>query len=339
MPERYATLPLTQIEPDPLQPRVEMESVNDSTVTEARTLQGLAQSIREFGVLQPIRVRRLPDTPEARYCIVSGQRRFEAARLAGLEALPVLIEDEHESSEDRLLRQVTENLQRKALTATELALAISTLLQSGASRELVQQRLGVPSSQVTILLSLLKLNEPVKVAFARGRIESPRAAYDLNRLPRAVQEAVIAEADSQGRVIAQTDVRDARQALKTARPAGVARFEGPPLAPAEYGALQAALHDGVHEAYAPAPDRDAVFGQDWRKAVSARKGAKGGEGTAGVLTKVSLPSLQLSREQVLRLLNGLCASGLVTEKARDECQTLTQPDALAQRLSEILQRI
>ena len=73
MRERYAALPLDQIEADPLQPRHELESVDDPTMTEARTLQGLAQSIREFGMLQPIRVRRVDDA--------AGER--DVARLDG----------------------------------------------------------------------------------------------------------------------------------------------------------------------------------------------------------------------------------------------------------------
>ena len=69
MRERYAALPLDQIEADPLQPRHELESVDDPTMTEARTLRGLAQSIAEFGILQPIRVRRVSNDDGERYRI------------------------------------------------------------------------------------------------------------------------------------------------------------------------------------------------------------------------------------------------------------------------------
>lgn len=343
MRERYAALPLNQIEADPMQPRHELESVDDPTMTEARTLRGLAQSIAEFGILQPIRVRRVDDAAGERYRIVSGQRRYEAAKLAGLETVPTLIEDDTDSAENRLLRQVTENFQRKALTATELALAISSLLRGGATRDEVEQKLGVPTSQVTILLSLLKLSEPVKVAFAQGQIESPRAAYDLNRLPPSVQAQVISQAETTGRVIGQRDVRAARAETTLGAAANARRFEAPAIPEVEYEALQQVLADGVVEAYEPAADRDAVFGTTWRaKATWANTTLKVPN---TVLRKdvpdaiVDVPGCQLSRTQVLRLVDCLQLSGLIGTKDVKKAQALTDMNILGQRLVELLHRV
>ena len=343
MRERYAALPLDQIEADPLQPRHELESVDDPTMTEARTLRGLAQSIAEFGMLQPIRVRRVSDDDGERYRIVSGQRRFEAAKLAGLVTVPTLIEEVDESSGNRLLRQVTENFQRKALTATELALAISSLLQGGATRDEVEQKLGVPTSQVTILLSLLKLSEPVKVAFAQGQIESPRAAYDLNRLPPSVQTQVIAQAESTGRVIGQRDVRAARAETTLGAAATARRFEAPRLPEVEYEALQQMLSDGVVEAYQPDTDRDAVFGKAWRAQSTGTHTtlnipqASAFKGEADPVVQV--PGLQMSRTQVLRLVDCLQLHGLIGSKEAKKAQALTDMTALGQRLVELLHKV
>ena len=343
MRERYAALPLDQIEADPLQPRHELESVDDPTMTEARTLRGLAQSIAEFGILQPIRVRRVSDDDGERYRIVSGQRRYEAAKLAGLETVPTLIEDGEETSGNRLLRQVTENFQRKALTATELALAISSLLQGGATRDEVEQKLGVPTSQVTILLSLLKLSEPVKVAFAQGQIESPRAAYDLNRLPPSVQAQVIAQAESMGRVIGQRDVRAARAETTLGAAATARRFEAPAIPEYEYEALQQVLADGVVEAYEPAADRDAVFGTAWRaKAAWANTTLNVPQASAFKAEAdptVDVPSMQLSRTQVLRLVDCLQLHGLIGAKDVKKARALTDMNILGQRLVELLHRV
>lgn len=343
MRERYAALPLDQIEADPMQPRHELESVDDPTMTEARTLRGLAQSIAEFGILQPIRVRRVSDDDGERYRIVSGQRRYEAAKLAGLDTVPTLIEEVEESSGNRLLRQVTENFQRKALTATELALAISSLLQGGATRDEVEQKLGVPTSQVTILLSLLKLSEPVKVAFAQGQIESPRAAYDLNRLPPSVQTQVIAQAENSGRVIGQRDVRAARAETTLGAAASARRYEAPVLPEAEYEALQQVLADDVFETYEPAADRDAVFGKYWWTQTTwdhmMLNVPQASAFTGETDPTVKVPGFELSRTQVLRLVDCLQMHGLIGTKDVKKSQALTNMTALGQQLVELLHKI
>lgn len=258
MSEQFSLLSLDSLQPDPHQPRREMESENHS-VTEAHTLQGLANSIREVGILQPIRVR-----PQgAGYVIVSGQRRYEAARMLGLQEVPCLIIDKPQDSAQTLVAQVTENLQRKAMTATELALAVQTLTQAGQSQDVVAKKLGIQSSQVTLLLNLLTLSGPVKSAFERGRVESPRAAYDLNKLPPALQEQLIVEAEHKDRVVTQRDVREAKQLYAQRLSQVRHRFEVPAISSEEYEALTSCLNDGVFDAYDPTADRFAVFGDDW----------------------------------------------------------------------------
>lgn len=305
MDDRYAMLPIEQIEPDPLQPRHELESADDPTLTEARTLQGLAHSIAEVGILQPIRVRRIVDAVGERYRIISGQRRYEAAKIVGLDIVPCLVDDSPGDAGAVLLVQITENLQRKALTANELAIAVHTLLNQNASRDEVARQLGIQSSQITLLLSLLKLSDPVKSAFARGRIESPRAAYDLNRLPPALQERLIVEADAKGRIVTQRDVREERLAHQQQAQSERHRYEAPALSQPEYTALLALLNDGVTEDYAPGADRAVVFGSDWitLERYPQEIQQRLPQGTAG--PSVEVPRFRLTQAQAERLLSWL----------------------------------
>jgi ParB/RepB/Spo0J family partition protein len=265
MSERFALLPLDALQPDPNQPRREMESENRN-VTEAHTLQGLANSIREVGILQPIRVRSIDTQGQAEvagYLIVSGQRRYEAARMVGLKEVPCLVVETPQNAAQTLVSQVTENLQRKAMTATELALAVQSLTQSGHTQDEVARKLGIQPSQVTLLLNLLSLGGPAQSAFERGRVESPRAAYDLNKLPPAVQEQLIAEAEHKDRVITQRDVREAKQLYAQQLSQVRHRYEAVLLTQQDHADVMACLDDGVQDRYDPSEDRFAVFGPDW----------------------------------------------------------------------------
>jgi ParB/RepB/Spo0J family partition protein len=309
MSDQFFTLPLASLSPDPHQPRRELE--NDSnTVTEAATLQGLANSIAEVGILQPIRVRAVADVAGApHYQIISGQRRFEAARMLGLGVVPCLVIDEPANASHTLVAQVTENLQRKAMTPSELAVAVQTLVAAGATQDEVARKLGIQSSQVTLLLNLLVLAGPVKVAFERGRIESPRAAYDLNKLPPALQEQLIGEAENKGRVVTQRDVREVKQLHAKQLSQVRHRYEAPEVTADEYQAFAQCLDDGVEDNYDPMNDRDAVFGEDWTQ-IEARQSRSpaGGSGTPTGANadnvdalRVRVPGFTLGRDQVFRL--------------------------------------
>ena len=308
MSDQFLTLPLAFLSPDPNQPRRELE--NDSAgVTEAHTLQGLANSIREVGILQPIRVRAVDaEDGETRYTIVSGQRRYEAAKMLRLTSVPCLVIDEPRDASHTLVSQVTENLQRKAMTASELALAVQSLVQSGATQEAVAHKLGIQPSQVSLLLNLLVLSGPVKVAFERGRIESPRAAYDLNKLPPQLQEQLIGEAEHKGRIVTQRDVREVKQLYAHKLSQVRHRYEVPAVTKEEYSAFTECLVDGVQDHYDPTEDRFAVFGPDWPHWETRQTGLVWGAGqpapndadTVDAL-RVRVPGFTLTRDQVLRL--------------------------------------
>lgn len=348
MAEQFMTLPLALLTPDPQQPRRELESDN-TTVTEAHTLQGLADSIREVGILQPIRVRALPaaegvDVAQQgapRYMIVSGQRRYEAAKMLGLSKVPCLVVDESADASKTLVSQLAENLQRKAMTASELALAVQSLVQSGATQAEVAQRLGIPASQVTLLLNLLQLASPVKAAFERGRIESPRAAYDLNKLPTSLQTQLIAEADRKERVITQRDVREVKllnsKQMAQARP----RYEPPEVSVDEYSDFLQCIQDGIHDEYDPTDDCDAVFGPEWRTLYGVQTGQYpqpgqrlgGADALADTVDaiRVRVPGFTLTRDQCMRLYAAMSWT--------PPSEQLEDPAALGRELARLLSEV
>ena len=137
MNETYIQIPRQQLQIDPDQPRQELEGL--PTDTEFRTLQGLADSIRQVGILQPLRVRRLAP---GSYQILSGHRRFEAAKLAEKELLPCIVVESTGEPGDVRLAQITENVQRKAMTASELAWSVEELVRNGLTQAEVAPNWG-----------------------------------------------------------------------------------------------------------------------------------------------------------------------------------------------------
>jgi ParB family chromosome partitioning protein len=132
--EALQYLPIGSIDPDPDQPRREMEAPDE--LNEARTLAGLSDSIQRLGMLQPIRVRAVEG---GRYVIVTGERRYLAAKMAGLDQVPVIVT----AQQNLLLEQLTENVQRKAMTPLELADAIQQMLEQGWQQIEISRQLGL----------------------------------------------------------------------------------------------------------------------------------------------------------------------------------------------------
>jgi ParB family transcriptional regulator, chromosome partitioning protein len=157
------TLPLASLRPNRLQPRT---SFNESAIEE------LAESIRAQGVVQPLIVT--PDG-EGLYAIVAGERRFRAARRAGLEEVPVVI---REVANDRELLELAlvENLQRSDLNAIEEAEAYLALQEKfGLSQEEIAARVGKGRPTVANSLRLLKLPEEVLELLRGGQLTAGQA--------------------------------------------------------------------------------------------------------------------------------------------------------------------
>lgn len=177
-------IPIDMIDPNPLQPR---------TVFASDRLEELAQSIRANGVIQPLIVRR----EGARYELIAGERRWRASRLAGLEIVPVVVQD---FAEDRLLEvALIENIQREDLNPIETAQAFDRLgREMGLSHEEIGRRTGQDRSTVANTIRLLKLPAEVQRLVAENRLRMGQARA-LLALPDAAMQIKIAEkATAQG---------------------------------------------------------------------------------------------------------------------------------------------
>ena len=162
---QYISLPL--LHPNPQQPRRHFDETG---------LQELAASIRAYGILQPLTVRRM----EKGYQLIAGERRLRAARIAGLREVPCLVARVDE--QDAGMLALIENLQRRDLDCFEEAAAIARLIHRyGLSQEQAAEKLGRSQSAVANKLRLLRLEEPVVDALHRYGL-TERHARALLRL-------------------------------------------------------------------------------------------------------------------------------------------------------------
>ncbi|MCS6908022.1 MAG: ParB/RepB/Spo0J family partition protein [Anaerolineales bacterium] len=156
-------VPIERIVPNPLQPRAQIESGQ---------LAELAQSIREHGILQPLVVSYDPE--QERYVLIAGERRWLAAKQAGLSAVPVIQRQVDERT--RLELALVENLQREDLDPLEAAEAYRVLIEHfHLSHEKISERVGKSRVAITNTLRLLKLPEAVKEALRQRRISEGHA--------------------------------------------------------------------------------------------------------------------------------------------------------------------
>lgn len=142
---------ISRIEPNPYQPRTEFNQ---------EALEELAASIKLLGLIQPITVRPLPD---GRYQIISGERRFRASQIAGLEKIPAYIRKTDDQG--MLEMAIVENIQREDLDSIEVALSFQRLIEEcNLTQEAMAERVGKKRTTVTNYLRLLKL--PAEIQFA-----------------------------------------------------------------------------------------------------------------------------------------------------------------------------
>lgn len=144
-------------------------------------LEGLAQSIREHGVLQPVKVARAPG---GRYTLLWGQRRVLAARLAGLEAIPAVVEQWRPDATALQLEQLVENLQRADMAPLEEAAALQAVIEAWPTltHEQLGAKLGRSRAWVSNSLRLLEAPEAVRAALEQGKVSgtAARAAIGLS---------------------------------------------------------------------------------------------------------------------------------------------------------------
>lgn len=178
-------IPVGQIEPNPHQPRLHFDE---------ESLEELAASIRELGVLQPVLVRTAGTD---RYQLIAGERRWRAARRAGLATVPALVRatDDVSSVEQALV----ENLHRQDLTPLEEAAAYQQLIEDfDLTHEQVATRVGKSRSSVTNSLRLLSLPPAIQHLLADGRLSAGHAKALLGTPDRAFQEHLARRAAAEG---------------------------------------------------------------------------------------------------------------------------------------------
>ncbi|MDE6454027.1 MAG: ParB/RepB/Spo0J family partition protein [Muribaculaceae bacterium] len=155
-------VPLEQIQPNPEQPRT---SFDEDALAE------LAASIRELGIIQPLSLRKLATDS---YQIIAGERRFRAARMAGLESVPAYIRTANEAELTEMA--LIENIQREDLNAIEIALTFKKLIdQYDLTQERLSQRIGKKRATVANFLRLLRLPAEVQLGLRDKRVDMGHA--------------------------------------------------------------------------------------------------------------------------------------------------------------------
>ena len=170
-------IPVDLIEPNPFQPRMNFD--NDA-------LQELAASIRSFGLIQPITVRRKGND---KYQIISGERRYRASILAGMDMIPAYIRDA--SDQGMLEMAIVENIQRENLDPIEVAMSYQRLMEKcRLTQEQMADRVGKKRASVANQLRLLRLPAKVQHDLKVGLVSVGHAKVLLGVEDPAVQEAL-----------------------------------------------------------------------------------------------------------------------------------------------------
>ena len=180
-------VPIGSITPNPRQPRVSFDEDTMATLT---------ASIKELGVIQPVLVRQIGSEAADEYELIAGERRWRAARRAGLQTIPVLVQTANETHS--LEQALVENLHRQDLNVLEEAAAYQQLIEEfGYTHDQVATRVGKSRTAVTNILRLLQLPSGVQRLVVDGQITPGHARALLGTPDRGYQEmlakAIVAE--------------------------------------------------------------------------------------------------------------------------------------------------
>ena len=212
-------VPISHIRPNVFQPRSHFDE---------ESMAALAASIREVGLLQPVLVRALGDEAET-YELIAGERRWRAARRAGLQTIPVLVQvaDDVASLEQALV----ENLHRVDLNALEEAAAYQQLIDEfGLTHEQVATRMGKGRATITNTLRLLQLPAGAQRALAERTISAGHARALLGTPDRALQEKLVDRVVDEGLTVRAVEelVRAGGAELRVVPPAPEPAEVAPP---------------------------------------------------------------------------------------------------------------
>jgi ParB family chromosome partitioning protein len=237
--EELRELPVDLISPNPKQPRQGFDEEG---------LQALARSLGEQGVLQPVLVRPLPG---GTYELVAGERRWRAARIAGLEAIPALVREREDAA--TLEVALIENMAREDLSPIEEAQACTALVEElGLTREQVGRRVGRSRVAVSNLVRLLELPDEVIELLQRGVLTEGHGRALLLAEDHEARRRLARSAAAEGWSVrvAEARARESNAAVarapRRARGAGVAHPDQDQAAGEIADALGAALGAEVH---------------------------------------------------------------------------------------------
>jgi ParB family transcriptional regulator, chromosome partitioning protein len=187
-------LPLELIRPNPNQPRTRFDPAS---------ITSLAASIADAGIVQPVIVRPLAD---GRYELIAGERRWRAAREAGVQTVPAIIRDEAEAG--RLQTALIENVAREDLSPVDEARACAALVEDlGLSKEELARRLGRSRSAVSNLIRLLDLPDEVLDLLASGDLSEGHGRAILLAHGNDARRALAREAAARGWSVRETERR------------------------------------------------------------------------------------------------------------------------------------
>ncbi|MDO4515762.1 MAG: ParB/RepB/Spo0J family partition protein [Bacillota bacterium] len=209
------TLPISQVEPGLNQPRKHFDE---------EALAQLAESIRQHGVLQPLTVRRLAT---GSYQIIAGERRWRAARMAGLSQVPAMIIE----ADDRKVMELglIENLQREDLNPMEEAAGYRTLIKDyGLTQEEAARRVSKSRPAVANAMRLLALPQEVQQLIEQGDLSAGHGRALLSLPSEAAQIAFAQEILDEGYSVRETEARIRQLLQEEEPPAAPAKQETPP---------------------------------------------------------------------------------------------------------------
>jgi ParB family chromosome partitioning protein len=180
-----ANIPVSHIEVNPFQPRNEFD---------AKALEELAESIRHQGIIQAITVRKIaPD----RYQIISGERRFRASKMAGLETIPAYVRIANDQA--MLEMALVENIQRENLNPIDVAISYKRLMdECKLSNDEISDKVGKDRTTVTNYIRLLKLPPKIQDAIREGKISMGHARALINIDDVGTQLLILSEILTKG---------------------------------------------------------------------------------------------------------------------------------------------
>jgi ParB family transcriptional regulator, chromosome partitioning protein len=211
--EEPQSVPVDAVDPNPLQPR---------RVFHSERLEELAQSIRANGIIQPLVVRKAGD----RYQLVAGERRWRAAKLAGIPEVPVVV---RQIPDERLLEiTLVENIQREDLNAIETAIAFERMMKELAlNAEEIGQRTGKDRTTIVNSVRLLQLPSDIQQLIAERRLSAGHARCLLSLPAVDLQREVAERAVAQGWSVRQIE-RTTQRMLEGRKPKHVDEVDSDP---------------------------------------------------------------------------------------------------------------